>query len=186
MSDMRIGIDKGHNDDVFALAYNPVTDHVVAVGKKFIRFFGIKEGVEDAASESRDAKLSEHESKIWAKKGVFGKGKEKTAIQLRSQRRHFCASAAGLTTSIPLRQVPGDIMCVAFAHGGTHYDGTTFVGAADGSILRFMEQATDLSVKVRRRVHRTSADVLPERACFVLAGTPARRGRTVQGDCALV
>ena len=42
MSDMRIGVDKGHNDEVYALSYNPVTDHVVAVGKKFIRFFGIK------------------------------------------------------------------------------------------------------------------------------------------------
>ena len=38
-------------------------------------------------------------------------------------------------------------MCVAFASGGTSYDGTTFVGSADGNILRFMEQATDLSVK---------------------------------------
>ena len=118
MSDMRIGIDKGHNDDVYALAYNPVTDHVVAVGKKFIRFFGIKEGVEEARSDSRDAKLSEHESKIWAKKGVFGKGR-----------------------------VPGDMMCVAFASGGTGYDGTTFAGSADGYILRFTEQATDLQVK---------------------------------------
>ena len=50
-----------------------MTDHVVAVGKKFIRFFGVKEGVEEAPSESRDAKLSAHESKLWAKKGVFGK-----------------------------------------------------------------------------------------------------------------
>ena len=97
-----LALDKGHNDAVYALAYNPVTDHVVAVGKKFIRFFGIKEGVEEAASGSRDAKLSEHESRMWAKKGVFGKGK-----------------------------VPGDIMCVAFASGGTSYDGTTF-GSADG------------------------------------------------------
>ena len=118
LSDMQIAIDKGHNDDVYALAYNPVTDHVVAVGKKFIRFFGIKEGVEEGPSESRDAKLSAHESKMWAKKGVFGKGK-----------------------------VPGDIMCVAFASGGTHYDGTTFAGSADGTILRFMEQATDLQVR---------------------------------------
>ena len=55
---------------------------------------------------------------MWAKKGVFGKGK-----------------------------VPGDIMCVAFASGGTTYDGTTFAGSADGTILRFMEQATDLSVR---------------------------------------
>ena len=117
LSDMRIGLDKGHNDAVYALAYNPVTDHVVAVGKKFIRFFGIKEGVEEARSDSRDAKLSEHESAIWAKKGVFGKAK-----------------------------VPSDIMCVAFANGGTDYDGTTFVGSAEGSILRFAEQATDYSV----------------------------------------
>ena len=26
LGDMRIGLDKGHNDDVYALAYNPVTD----------------------------------------------------------------------------------------------------------------------------------------------------------------
>ena len=39
-----VGSEKGHSDDVFALEYNPVTDHVVAVGKKFIRFFGVKEG----------------------------------------------------------------------------------------------------------------------------------------------
>jgi microtubule-associated protein-like 6 len=118
LSDMRVAIDKGHNDDVYALAYNPVTDHVVAVGKKFIRFFGIKEGVEEAAGDARDQKLSEHESKMWAKKGVFGKGR-----------------------------TPGDITCVAFASGGTHYDGTTFVGSADGCILRFAEQATDLTVR---------------------------------------
>ena len=55
------------------VAYNPVTDHVVAVGKKFIRFFGLKEGVEEPHSDSRDAKLSKHESSLWAKKGVFGK-----------------------------------------------------------------------------------------------------------------
>ena len=71
LSDMRVALDKGHNDAVYALDYNPVTDHVVAVGKKFIRFFGIKEGVEEARSDSRDAKLSEHESAMWAKKGVF-------------------------------------------------------------------------------------------------------------------
>ena len=38
-------------------------------------------------------------------------------------------------------------MCVAFASGGTGYDGTTFAGSADGYILRFTEQATDLQVK---------------------------------------
>ena len=93
MEQMRIGIDKGHNDDVYGLAYNPVTDHVVAVGKKYIRFFGVKEGVEDGPSDSRDAKLSSHESKIWAKKGVFGK-----------------TGAA-------------DIMCVAFGLDGVTYVG---------------------------------------------------------------
>ena len=93
--DMRIGMDKGHNDEVFCLAFNPVTDHVVGVGKKFIRFFGVKEGVEEPASESRDAKLSSHESKLWAKKGVFGK---KGVLQ--------------------------DIMCVAFGADGITYGGT--------------------------------------------------------------
>ena len=37
-------------------------------------------------------------------------------------------------------------MCVAFAHGGTNYDGTTFVGGAEGHILRFAEQVTDYAV----------------------------------------
>ena len=41
---------QGHNDDVYCLAFNPVTDHVVGVGKKFIRFFGVKEGVEEPVS----------------------------------------------------------------------------------------------------------------------------------------
>merc|ERR1719197_2465275 len=41
---MRIGVDKGHSDDVYQLCYNPVTDHAVAGGKKFLRFFGLKEG----------------------------------------------------------------------------------------------------------------------------------------------
>ena len=94
-ADMRIGMDKGHNDDVFCVDFNPVTDHVVAVGKKYIRFFGVKEGVEEAPSESRDAKLSAHESKLWAKKGVFGK---KGTLQ--------------------------DIMCVAFGNDGITYAGT--------------------------------------------------------------
>jgi microtubule-associated protein-like 6 len=44
---MRIGVDKGHSDDVYQLAYNPVTDHIVAGGKKFLRFFGLKEGALD-------------------------------------------------------------------------------------------------------------------------------------------
>lgn len=64
-SKMRVGLDKGHNADVYQLAYNPVTDHAVAVGKKLVRFFGVK--------DTRDAALSHHESALWAKKGVFGK-----------------------------------------------------------------------------------------------------------------
>ena len=71
-AEMRIGMDKGHNDDIFCLDFNPATDHVVGVGKKYIRFFGVKEGVEEKASTERDAKLSKHESSLWAKKGVFG------------------------------------------------------------------------------------------------------------------
>ena len=40
---MRIGIDKvSQVDEVYSLEYNPVTDHVVATGKKFLRFFGVK------------------------------------------------------------------------------------------------------------------------------------------------
>ncbi|KAL1523351.1 hypothetical protein AB1Y20_018296 [Prymnesium parvum] len=95
LDDMRVAIDKGHNDDVFQVSYNPVTDHVVAVGKKFIRFFGLKEGVEEPNSDSRDAKLSKHESNLWAKKGVFGK---KGVLQ--------------------------DIMSVAFGSDGVTYVGT--------------------------------------------------------------
>ena len=90
-----VGFDKGHNDEVYNVAYNPITDHVVAVGKKYLRFFGIKEGVEDSASADRDSKLSAHESKMWAKKGVYGKG-----------------------------SLPKDIMCVAFGSDGTTYAGS--------------------------------------------------------------
>ena len=81
---------------MFALEYNPVTDHVVAVGKKFIRFFGVKEGVEDPHSDARDAKLSSHESKLWAKRGVFGK-----------------------------RALQQDLMCVGFDTDGVTYAGTS-------------------------------------------------------------
>ena len=51
--------------------------------------------MEEPASEERDAKLSSHESKLWAKKGVFGK---KGVLQ--------------------------DIMCVAFGPDGITYAGT--------------------------------------------------------------
>lgn len=94
MEDMRIGMDKGHNDEVFQLSYNPVTDHVIAVGKKYIRFFGIKEGVGEAAD---DAKLSQHESKIWAKKGVFGKqgASDIMAVAFGSDGITYAAAASG-------------------------------------------------------------------------------------------
>ena len=49
---MRIGMDKGHSDDVYQLVYNPVTDHAVAGGKKFLRFFGLKEGAMGNAEEA--------------------------------------------------------------------------------------------------------------------------------------
>jgi WD40 repeat protein len=90
-----VGSEKGHSDDVFALEYNPVTDHVVAVGKKFIRFFGVKEGVEEPRSDARDAKLSSHESNLWAKRGIFGK-----------------------------RALQQDLTCVAFDAEGITYAGT--------------------------------------------------------------
>lgn len=95
LSDMRIGIDKGHNDEVYNVAFNPYTDHVVAVGRKYIRFFGIKEGVDETGA--RDTKLSSHESRLWAKKGVFGK-----------------------------KGTAQDIMCVAFGSDGITYAGTEF------------------------------------------------------------
>ena len=79
---MRIGVDKGHSDDVWQLHYNPVTDHIVCGGKKYLRFFGLKEGaLNDPEADARAAAkaggshtplLAENESKIWAKKGTFG------------------------------------------------------------------------------------------------------------------
>jgi len=121
---MRIGFDKGHSDDVYQLCYNPVTDHAVAGGKKFLRFFGLKEGAmanpeadARAAAKSGQAEhkpaLSETESKIWAKKGTFG---SKLGAQ--------------------------DVMSVAFDD-----DGITYAGSGDGVIFRFAEQAQDFAVK---------------------------------------
>ena len=97
LEDMRVGFDKGHNDDVYQIAYNPVTDHIVAVGRKFIRFFGIKEGVEEAPGDSKDAKISAHESKIWAKKGVFGKvgACDLMAVAFGTDGVTYCGSATG-------------------------------------------------------------------------------------------
>ena len=91
---MRVGIDKGHNDEVYALDYNPLTDEVVAVGKKYIRFFGVKEGVEAKRSAERDALISDTESALWSKKGVFGKFPQE------------------------------DLMCVAFDEEGLTYAGS--------------------------------------------------------------
>ena len=120
---MRIGMDKGHSDDVYQLVYNPVTDHAVAGGKKFLRFFGLKEGAMGNAEEearaaakaggTHQASLSEHESKIWAKKGTFG---SKLGAQ--------------------------DVMSIAFDS-----DGITYAGSGDGFIFRFAEQAQDFMVK---------------------------------------
>lgn len=120
---MRIGFDKGHSDDVYQLCYNPVTDHVVAGGKKFLRFFGLKEGAlsnpeADAraaakAGGSHTPALAENESKIWAKKGTFG-------ADLGAQ----------------------DVMALAFDD-----EGVTYAGSSLGYIFRFAEQATDLMVQ---------------------------------------
>lgn len=120
---MRIGSDKGNKDDVYQLAYNPVTDHLVAGGKKYLRFFGLKEGAlsntESAARAAakaggqHKAELSESESKIWAKKGTYG-------ADLGAQ----------------------DILSIAFDH-----EGVTYAGSGAGSIFRFSEQASDMEVK---------------------------------------
>jgi hypothetical protein len=120
---MRIGTDKGHSDDVYQLCYNPVTEHVVAGGKKFLRFFGLKDGAMSNSQEDAKAAakaggqhapaLAETESKIWAKKGTFG-------------------SSLGAQ----------DIMSVAF-----DTDGITYAGSGDGAIFRFAEQAQDFAVK---------------------------------------
>jgi hypothetical protein len=119
---MRIGVDKGHSDDVYQLAYNPVTHHVVAGGKKFLRFFGLKEGaLNDPEKDARAAAksggshtpaLSESESKIWAKKGTFGADKGAQ-----------------------------DVMSITFDH-----EGVTYAGSGAGIIYRFSEQATDAFV----------------------------------------
>lgn len=120
LEQMRVGLEKGHNDEVYALDYNPVTNQVVAVGKKYIRFFGLKEGVEAKPSPPRDAKpsaardavLAEGESTVWAKKGVFGRWPQE------------------------------DLMCVAFDELGA-----TYAGGATGYIYRFNEYAVELAVK---------------------------------------
>jgi len=106
LEQMRVGLDKGHNDEVYHLAYNPVTDHVVAGGKKLLRFFGIKEDP------------SESESKLWQKKGTYGK--DKKGVDRGAQ----------------------DVTALTFDHNGVIY-----VGSATGFIFRFSEQATDLAVQ---------------------------------------
>ena len=61
---MRLGIDKvSQVDAVYALEYNPVTEQIVATGKKLLRFFGVKPSVGGSS-----------ESALWSKKGVFGRG----------------------------------------------------------------------------------------------------------------
>ena len=94
---------QGHNDDI--LDFNPATDHVVGVGKKYIRFFGVKEGVEEKASESRDAKLSKHESALWAKKGVFGKrGKQQDMMCVAFGNDGIRTPAPATSTASPSRR----------------------------------------------------------------------------------
>ena len=120
---MRIGMDKGHTDEIYQLAFNPVTNHIVAGGKKMLKFFGLKEGAmndteKDARAAAKQgqqhtATLSDSESKIWAKKGTFGS-------ELGAQ----------------------DILSLAF-----DLDGVTYAGNGDGYIFRFREQATDIGVK---------------------------------------
>lgn len=51
--------DKGHNSEIFEAKFNPVTDHIVACGERFLRFFGLKDDP------------SPTESRIWAKKGIL-------------------------------------------------------------------------------------------------------------------
>jgi microtubule-associated protein-like 6 len=123
MDKMRIGVDKGSTDEVYQLCFNPVTDHVVAGGKKILRFFGLKDGAmsnnaEQARAAAKQgqqhtATLSDSESKIWAKKGTFG-------IDKGAQ----------------------DILSLAFDENGI-----TYAGSGDGFIYRFKEQATDLAIK---------------------------------------
>ena len=146
LAKMRVGTDKGHSDDVYNLAYNPVTDHVVAGGKKFLRFFGVKPGAlsskEDdarAAAKAGNAapdSLSDHESRIWAKKGTFG---SKLGAQ--------------------------DVMSLAFDN-----DGITYAGSGDGMIFRFAEQATDFMVKAHPWRGSGSTNTYPEKnPCRVTA-----------------
>lgn len=123
---MRVGVDKGHSDDVYQLHYNPVTDHVVAGGKKYLRFFGLKEGAlsnpeADAraaakAGGSHTPALAENESKIWAKKGTFG-------------------SDIGAQ----------DVMAIAFDD-----EGVTYAGSSLGDIFKFSEQAQEMVVSAHK------------------------------------
>lgn len=60
-----LATDRGHNADIYDIQYNPVTSHVVACGKAYLRFFGLKEN------------FSHHESPLWAKKAIMkGAGKQ--------------------------------------------------------------------------------------------------------------
>lgn len=123
MEKMRIGVDKGHTDDVYALSFNPVTNHIVIGGKKKLGYFGLKEGaMNDVEADARAAAksggshtpaLSESESKIWAKKGTFGADRGAQ-----------------------------DVLSLAFDNNGF-----TYAGGGTGHIFRFKEQATDLDVK---------------------------------------
>eukprot|EP00322_Chrysochromulina_rotalis_P000674 CAMPEP_0115835948 /NCGR_PEP_ID=MMETSP0287-20121206/4458_1 /TAXON_ID=412157 /ORGANISM="Chrysochromulina rotalis, Strain UIO044" /LENGTH=898 /DNA_ID=CAMNT_0003289423 /DNA_START=1 /DNA_END=2697 /DNA_ORIENTATION=- len=132
MEKMRIGTDKGHTDDVWQVAFNPVTNHVVAGGKKMLRFFGLKEGaMNDTEKDARAAAksgqthtptLSDSESKIWAKKGTFGADRGAQ-----------------------------DILSLAFDGNGF-----TYAGSGQGVIFRFKEQATDLDVKAHPLAENSS------------------------------
>lgn len=68
-----IGTDKGHNADIFEAKFNPVTNHIVACGERYLRFFGLKENP------------SPTESRIWAKKGIL-----KTAAKRDAQTDILC------------------------------------------------------------------------------------------------
>jgi hypothetical protein len=66
--DKPIGTDKGHNGAIFEAKFNPVTNHIVACGERYLRFFGLKENP------------SVTESRIWAKKGILKTAAKRDAM----------------------------------------------------------------------------------------------------------
>ena len=73
---------------------------------------------------------------------------EASAVAFSAAASFFSSASLCSPATISSRATPAFLAKrVALEARGTHYDGTTFAGSADGTILRFMEQATDLQVR---------------------------------------